>query len=77
MNQKLLKMLQDVWTKEEGPTNESRLMLIKDMYRIFEKFAEAVAEDCASIAYNSSDDGDVSASAILYEYNVHSARNHK
>ena len=77
MNQKLMKMLQDVWTKEEGPGDGARHALIKDMEHIFVKFAEAVAEDCASIAYQYSDDGDISAQAILYEYDVHGVRNHK
>ena len=38
------------------------------------KFAELIAEECAGIAYRSSDSGDIAAMSILYEFNIDNAR---
>lgn len=40
-------------------------------------FAELIAEDCASIAYRATEDGDQAAQGILYEYNIDDAWNQK
>ena len=40
-------------------------------------FAELIAEDCASIAYRATEDGDQAASGILYEYNINDAWDQK
>jgi len=37
----------------------------------------AIAEECASIAYNSSDEGEVIAQEILYKFNVDNCRARK
>ena len=40
-------------------------------------FAELIAEDCASIAYRATEDGDLAAQSILYEYNIDDAWDQK
>lgn len=42
-----------------------------------DRFAQMVAEECASIAYNTAKDGDIAAQAILYEFDVDGARSQK
>lgn len=41
------------------------------------KFAELIAIECASIVYNTCQDGDAGAQAILYEFDIDSARSQK
>lgn len=43
----------------------------------FEKFAELIIMECASIVYRTCQDGDAGAQAILYEFDIDDARNQK
>lgn len=42
-----------------------------------EKFAELIVRKCASIVYNTCEDGDAGAMAILYEFDVDGTRSQK
>ena len=42
-----------------------------------EKFAKLIVRECANIAYNSSDNGDIAAQSILFELNIDNCRNEK
>jgi hypothetical protein len=41
------------------------------------KFAELIVRECASIVYNTCNDGDIGAQAILYEFDIDGARSQK
>lgn len=43
----------------------------------FEKFAELIVQECASIVYRTCQDGDVGAQAILCEFDIDNARSQK
>ena len=42
-----------------------------------DKFAELIVKECASIVYNTCNDGDIGAQAILYEFDIDGARSQK
>ena len=41
------------------------------------KFAELIVQKCASIVYNTCEDGDAGAMAILYEFDIDGTRSQK
>jgi hypothetical protein len=41
------------------------------------KFAELIVKECASIVYNTCNDGDIGAQSILYEFDIDGARSQK
>ena len=43
----------------------------------YEKFAELIVQECASIVYKTCQDGDAGAQAILYEFDIDNARSQK
>ena len=52
--------------------------LLKSMHGVFVEFAKLVAEDCAMIAYQTSDiDGECCANNILYQYDNDNFRSQK
>lgn len=49
--------------------------MLEDMHGVFIQFARLVAEDCAMIAYQTSDiDGECCANNILYQYDIDNFR---
>ena len=42
-----------------------------------EKFAELIIHKCASIVYQTCQDGDIGAQAILYEFDIDNTRSQK
>jgi len=60
-------------TYDKHGTGDQHGSLLDDL----DRFAKIVAEECAAIAYLTSDDGDIAAQSILFEFDVDGARSQK
>jgi len=84
MNEKIHSLAMKAYAKEQieehGSFDRTDIaeILLTDMHQVFVEFAKLVAEDCAMIAYRTSDiDGDCCANSILFEYDVDNCRSEK
>ena len=62
---------------EQAGLGKERWNTTEQFNSFLEKFAELIARECASIVYNTCDDGDIGAQAILYEFDIDGARSQK